>query len=235
MTAFGDAHQVDCVYLDLSKAFDKVNHTLLVAKLAGYGVGGSLLKWLNSYLTHRTLAVKYDGCLSAPFSVLSGVPQGSHLGPLLFILFMNDIVYVILTNHLMFADDIKVFGSVSSTSDFERLQLSLTNIDAWCNENFMELNVLKCVVISYKRGAAPARHDYVLNGSTLKRVDRVRDLGVIMTPSLNPQEHIAHITTKASSLLGFTFRSTRYFNSPFTLITLYKSLVRPLLEYGSVV
>ncbi|XP_054283676.1 uncharacterized protein LOC129000724 [Macrosteles quadrilineatus] len=148
---------------------------------------------------------------------------------------MNDIGNVILTKFLMFADDIKVFGSVSLASDFERLQLSLTNIDAWCKENFMELNVLKCVVISYKRGAAPVQYDYVLNGSTLKRVDRVRDLGVTMTPSLNPHEHIAHITTKASSLLGFIFRSTRNFNSPFTLITLYKSLVRPLLEYGSII
>ncbi|XP_046683705.1 uncharacterized protein LOC124369697 [Homalodisca vitripennis] len=99
----------------------------------------------------------------------------------------------------------------------------------------MELNVLKCVVISYKRGAAPVRHDYVLNGSTLKRVNKVRDLGVTMTPSLNSQEHIVHITAKASSLLGFIFRSTRNFNSLFTLITLYKSLVRPLLEYGYIV
>lgn len=99
----------------------------------------------------------------------------------------------------------------------------------------MQLNVDKCVVISFKRGSDFSIHDYTLNESVLKRVSKVKDLGVIMTPSLNPMEHITHITARANSMIGFILRSTKGFNSPLTLVTLYKALVRPILEYGSTI
>lgn len=235
MSAFGDSCQVDCVYLDLSKAFDKVNHSLLVAKLAGYGIGGPMLKWLDSYLRNRTLIVKCNGSTSLPFKVSSGVPQGSHLGPLLFNLFINDVALVILTSFLMFADDIKIFGNVSSVQGQIELQQSLSNIAGWCLENGMELNALKCSVMSFKRGPGVVNYDYTLYNCALKRVDRMKDLGIVMTPSLSPLEHILHITSRANSLLGFIFRCTRNFNSPLTLVVLFKTLVRPILEYGSVI
>lgn len=235
LSSFEDSSQVDCVYLDLSKAFDRVNHKLLIAKLAGYGVGGPLLSWIDSYLRNRTLIVKCNGSTSLPFFVSSGVPQGSHLGPLLFNVFMNDISLVIATKFLMFADDVKIFGNVSTTEDQENLQQSLSNIAMWCHANGMELNVLKCLVMSFKRGPVNLLYDYSLNNCTLRRVDKVKDLGIIMTPSLCPLEHILHISSRANSLLGFIFRCTRNFNSPRTLVVLYKSLVRPILEYGSVI
>jgi len=230
MKAFSDSDQVDCVYLDFSKAFDRIIRRLLIAKLKAYGVSGSLLKWLNSYLKGRTLIVKFDGSFSRPVLVLSGVPQGSHLGPLC--LFMNDIGSIILCSFLEYADDIKLFNRIRVQRDYEVLQETLINIFNWCHANVMDLNETKCVVLSFKRGFDITEHDYVIHNTVLKRVASARDLGVIMTPSLSPFEHI---TMRANSLLGFILRSTKVFNSPYTLVILFKSLVRPILEYGSVI
>ncbi|XP_046683623.1 uncharacterized protein LOC124369617 [Homalodisca vitripennis] len=136
----------------------------------------------------------------------------------------------------MFADDIKVFCDVSTSFGTAALQQSLINIVNWCQNNSMELNVQKCVVASFKRGVGALQHNYILHDDcVLRRIDIIRDLGVIMTPSLSPSEHIAHCTSRASSLLGFIFRSTRSFNSPMPIASLFKSLVRPILEYGSVI
>lgn len=235
LSAFMDSCQVDCIYLDLSKAFDKVNHRLLIAKLQGYGVNGALLEWLASYLKNRMLIVKCDGSVSQPFKVLSGVPQGSHLAPLLFNLFMNDVSKSVSSNFLMFADDMKIFSRVSPTSGYQDIQQSLTDIENWCARNAMALNTSKCVVISFKRGSDTAIHNYLLDDLVLKRVHSVKDLGIILSPSLNPQEHINRISSRSNSLLGFLFRSTKDFTSPYPLVLLFKTLVRPILEYGSII
>lgn len=235
MSSFDSSCQVDCIYLDFSKAFDRVHHKLLIAKLAGYGVGGKLLKWLESYLTDRTLFVKFNGSTSASLSVQSGVPQGSHLGPLLFILFINDVFECITVNFLLFADDMKVYTRVTSPSDHINLQTSLSRIAEWCKANAMELNTSKCQVISFSRTPLHLNVDYHIGDETLVRVDRLRDLGVVLTASLSPADHIASITSKAYSLLGFIARSTKGFRSHQSMLILYKSIVRPLLEYGTVI
>jgi len=150
LKAFFDGDQVDCIYLDFSKAFDKIIRRLLIAKLKAYGVRGPLLEWLDSYLKGRTLIVKFGGSLSRAFSVLSGVPQGSHLGPLLFCLFMNDIGSVILCCFLEYADDINIFNRIRDQRDYEVLQQTLVNIVNWCHANAMDLNESKCYVLSFK-------------------------------------------------------------------------------------
>lgn len=179
--------------------------------------------------------VKCEGATSHPFPVISGVPQGSHIGPLLFDLFINDIGRVLTTNYLMFADDIKIFSEIHSVSDQENLQRSIDNVVGWCNDNSMDLNVLKCQVMVFKRGLNILKSDYYINLSTLPSLDKVKDLGIFLTPSLSPFDHIVHITSRANALLGFIFRSTRNFKDPQSLVLLYKTLVRPILEYGSVV
>lgn len=235
ISAFRNSSQVDCVYLDYSKAFDKVHHSLLIAKLAGYGIGGSLLKWLASYLMDRELIVKCEGAFSSPFRALSGVPQGSHLGPILFNVFVNDIVTVMTADCLMFADDIKIFSQVRSSADHTNLQQSLSNVETWCAENAMVLNVTKCHVVSFSRLVVRHTFDYHIGGVLLNRRNSVRDLGVIFTSTLSPADHIDHIIARSNSILGFIIRTTRGFRSPTSLLTLYKSLVRPVLEYGSVI
>lgn len=235
MSAFAESSQVDSIYLDFSKAFDKINHRLLIAKLDGYGICGPLLEWLESYLRDRLLVVKCDDATSEPFPVLSGVPQGSHLGPALFLLFINDISKVISSNFLLFADDVKIFSRINSTQDHEALQQTLNNIVTWCTSNAMELNVSKCCVMTFSRGGQRQLLSYNINGACLRREDKIKDLGVMITPTLSPNEHIIHITAKASSLLGFVFRQTKDFKSPHTLVTLYKAMVRPLLEFNSII
>jgi hypothetical protein len=234
-SAFINSRQVDCIYLDYSKAFDKVHHGLLVAKLAGYGIGGHLLKWLESYLQDRELLVKCEGAFSMPFRVISGVPQGSHLGPLLFNIFVNDLAGVLSEDCLLFADDLKIFARISSSSDQVKLQQSLNSVETWCADNAMVLNVSKCHVMSFSRLAVCYTFNYSIGGVNLRRVDSVKDLGVVFTSTLSPAEHIDHVISRANSILGFIFRTTRSFRSPLSLLTLYKSLVRPILEYGSTI
>ena len=163
------------------------------------------------------------------------MPQGSHLGPFLFTLFINDIKQIITTEFLLFADDIKIFNSISSTQDQDKLQACLDSICCWCAHNAMDLNESKCQVMTFSRSKITLTCDYRVNGTNLAVVNKVRDLGVILTPKLSPYEHIIHITSKASSMLGFIFRTTKDLRDPGTLVILYKALVRPLLEYCSVV
>lgn len=236
MSAFLDTSQVDCIYLDFSKAFDKVHHDLLIAKLEGYGVCGQLLMWLKSYLEGRRLLVKLEGSLSEPFPVLSGVPQGSLLGPLLFSAFINDIsTHMPYSRSLMFADDIKIFSRVHCSVDQEDLQRSLSSVEAWSRANAMELNIDKCQVMSFSRSRATFIYDYSLDGIILKRVTSVKDLGILLNPTLSPLDHIVDVTSRAFSLLGFIIRTTRHFRSFEALLLLYRSLVLPILEYGSVI
>lgn len=151
MSAFRNSSQIDCVYLDFSKEFDKVNHRILVAKMQGHGVGGSLLGWIRSYLSDRVHIVRCDGGYSHPFPVLSGGPQGSHLGPLLFALYINDISKVIQTRFVLFADDIKVFYRATSVTDQVELQRSIDGIISCCVSNAIQLKVSKCQAIFFIR------------------------------------------------------------------------------------
>ena len=119
--------------------------------------------------------------------------------------------------------------------DQENVKKSLDNVVVWCKENGMELNVLKCQVVSFHRGSQVRHFNYTINGASLQRVESVKDLGVYITSNLNSLDHIANTISRANSLIGFIFRSTRNFHSPNTLVCLYKSLVRPILEYGSII
>jgi len=235
MDAFSNNHQVDCLQLDFSKAFDRVSHSILLNKLEALGVGGSLLQWIESYLTGRTLMVKFASSFSRPFAVTSGVPQGSHLGPLLFNIYVNDITKLIKSEHLLFADDMKLFFKITCPRDCVILQTSLSAVYRWCKENSMDLNVSKSCVITFSRIKQPLVLDYRVGGASLPRSEVVKDLGVTFATSLNPSLHVMNTCAQANRMLGFIVRSTKDMNSVSSLLTLYKALVRPKLEYASVV
>lgn len=235
LSAFSRGRQVDCIYLDFSKAFDKVSHVHLMAKLRALGIGGPLLDWFRSYLTGRTLRVRFASDISTScINVSSGVPQGSHLGPFLFSVFINDIGETLDSNLLLFADDIKIYKEISSTREQIGLQEDLKKIESWCANNKMELNVGKCLIMSFGRQRTVQLYNYQLHNTELMRVTEVRDLGVIMTPTLDPGVHIDKICHKANSILGLIIRSSRGFSIQ-SLRTLYVALVRPILEYASCV
>lgn len=227
--------QVDAIYVDFSKAFDRVPHVLAVDKMRCMGLPNWATKWLQSYLTDRSAYVSINGVNSPSFEIPSGVPQGSHLGPLIFILFVNDLCSRLCSSKLMFADDLKIFRTIKSRLDCCALQKDIDSLLRWCTLNGMQVNVTKCCAISFSRSREPLRHDYRIGLSSLLFVSSVKDLGVIIDSKVRFNEHISMITAKAFATLGFLKRNTNAFQDIYALKSLYCALVRSLLEYAVVV
>ena len=228
--------QVDVIYTDFTKAFDRVDHFLLIDKLASVGFGGQLLSWLFSYITGRFQHVRVGDVLSKTVFASSGVPQGSHLGPILFLLFVDDIREVTRNSKFfMFADDLKLFKCISCPSDSLDLQSDLDILSEWCLSNRMELNISKCHILRLSRNKSPIHYRYTIAGSKLSTVEVTRDLGVLIDSSFSFVEHIQHVVAASSRALGFITRNSSDFVRPSTLRYLYNSLVLPHLEYASVI
>lgn len=228
--------QTDVIYTDFSKAFDRVSHKLLIQKLLYIGFFSNLLKWISSYLTGRTQYVLVNGQKSRLFDVSSGVPQGSHLGPLLFLLFINDVTSVLkYSNCLMYADDIKIFACVKSFGDAINLQHDVDSLNDWSKVNGLNLNLIKCKCMSFYRKLRPIDFNYSIDNTSLEKVSSMRDLGVIFDNKLNFNMHIDCKIAKAYSMLGFVKRICADFKNLNTVRSLYCAIVRSQLEFSSVV
>lgn len=226
--------QVDAIYTDFSKAFDKVNHTLLVNKLREFGLSERLLKWCSSYLHGRSSTVVIDGYSSQPYLAKSGVPQGSVLGPAFFNIFINDIVSIFQHSKVyLFADDLKIIKTITNNFDVELLQEDLNRLIQWCNHNQMTLNPKKCFSIRFTRKQRYVQSQYFIETEKLAVVRAIRDLGVVLDSELRFTSHIDNIITTATKTLGFVLRNSKEFRQPSTTIKLYSSLVRSKLEYCS--
>lgn len=231
-----DGWQVDAVYTDFSKCFDKINHSMLIIKLEGLGIHGDLLRWIKSYLSNRSQAVALKGYTSCFLPVPSGVPQGSHLGPLLFSLYVNDMSTCFLeSQHLVYADDTKIYRAVSSTADCQLLQSDLVNFYKYCTDNDLYLNLDKCFIISFTRGREVINFSYNFEGRQIQRVTSIRDLGVTLDSQLTFLQHIDTICKRAYKQLGMILRIGKPFRRPCTYKILYNSFVRSILEFASVV
>jgi hypothetical protein len=232
LRAIESGKQVDVIYTDFSKAFDRVQHSILLRKLENIGIHSSLLAWIKSYLTGRSQYVKLGDNRSRTFGVKSGVPQGSHLGPLLFLLFIDDIrATFVKCQCLMYADDLKIYTVISSFSDVAELQHDLDRLSDWCATNMLSLNINKCCSVSYHRQRNPIFNDYRINDQVLNRKLEMNDLGVIFDTKISFIAHIDYITAKAFSMLGFVMRAGEELSDPYALKTVYCSLVRSILEY----
>ena len=232
---FCSGFQTDVIYTDFSKAFDTVNHALLIKKLSLLGLPPSLVNWINSYLSNRTQIVLFRDCKSESFDVVSGVPQGSHLGPILFNIFINDLPCSIKhSSILMYADDVKLFLPLSDPSSQHMLQEDLTSLGVWCKINLMSLNIKKCKIMSFYRRTL-VQSNYPLFNDLLDVVSSFVDLGVVMDPKLSFTIHINNTINKARSVLGFIKRWAKEFNDPYITKTLFTSLVRTILEFASCV
>ncbi len=227
---------MDSVYTDIKKAFDSVNHNRLIAKLQRMGIHSNLLEWFRSYLHGRVQYVKICGHESDTFSVTSGIPQGSHLGPILFLLFFDDITKVIKhSTCLLYADDLKLFRKVKTVLDCSAIQRDLDEISAWCHRNFLHLSINKCQVISFHRNKHPIHYNYEIDGTTLERVTEIRDLGVILDTNMNFNSHIDRTIAKAYSMLGFIKRICNNFRDIRAIKSIYCAHVRSHLEYACLV
>ena len=232
--AMDNGSQLDVVYTDYSKAFDRIQHNLLLRKLEKMGISGDLLRWFASYVQNRSQAVVINNYISSWVAIPSGIPQGSLLGPLLFIIFVNDIEKCFFHSHLLsFADDMKIFSTVSSPSDALLLQEDLYRLERYCALNHLDLNPSKCNVITYTRKRNVVLFDYRLKATRLQRDNTTRDLGVYHDSKLLFDTHIDKIVKKASRALGFVMRTSRDFKNVKTLKILYCAFVRSNLEYAS--
>ena len=229
-------NRVDVIYTDFSKAFDLVPTSVLLQKLSSYGVVNSLLNWLKSYLTERQFYVVANGYESIKCNMTSGVPQGSHLSPLLFNIFINDLPNIFLfSTPFMYADDLKIVKTIYNPNDIRLLQEDLTSLYNWCNLNGMILNTNKCSHITFTKKKRLTSTKYYIGGSPVNTVETIRDLGIIFDKELTFVPHIDNIIGKASKMLGFVIRNSKIFKKACTKISLYKSLVVSILEYASVV
>ena len=225
---FDDTKAVDVIYLDFQKAFDKVPHNHLLNKLKSHGITGKIHSWLEDWLSERKQRIVINGKASHWRDVLSGVPQGSVLGPILFIIYVNDIDDGLICKISKFADDTKITGRVTTTAEKSLLQTDLDRLVNWSNKWQMTFNLNKCKVLHI--GNNNDRHNYSMNGIELLKVNEEKDLGVTISSDLKPGKHCTEVVKTANKLIGFIGR-TFEFKSEKVILTLFNALVRPHLEY----
>ena len=233
---FDEKSQTQSVYTDFQRAFDVVPHELLLLKInRQFGIHFNMFNWFSSYLHGRMQRVVLNGNQSDWYSVTSGVPQGSILGPTLFLMYMNDIFDCLQYSELLlFADDCKIFRKITCKNDCLLLQDDINRIFAWCTKWQMKLHPDKCFFMNFTlKKSRDVVHDYSIGPILLKRIYVMKDLGVYFKPNLNFNYHISKITSKSMQMLGFIKRVTRDFKDVKTLHALYNSLVRSRLEFCS--
>jgi hypothetical protein len=224
--------EADLVFLDFSKAFDKVSHPLLLHKLKAYGLQIDIVSLIKSFLANRTQRVVVDGWSSEPVDVTSGVPQGSVLGPLLFLIYINDLPDKIKSKCRLFADDSLLYRKIMSPDDCLQLQKDLEEVADWCNKWLMTLNLDKCefMKVTSKRNALESH--YRILDHDLSQVSSYKYLGVIINEKLNWNTHINTVINKANKVLYVTKQALSK-SSQIVKETAYTSIVRPTLEYSS--
>lgn len=231
----------DSIYLDYAKAFDKVDHTLLIRKLALYGIHSKVIKWIESFLSNRKQAVVVDGHLSLLAAIISGVPQGTVLGPVLFLIFINDIENCIMHSIVRcFADDTRISIAVRSEQDVKLLQQDLENVIQWSDRNNMALHKDKFEYMCHKSNKqhfltelpfVNECYQYrVSNDIILEPTYQLRDLGILVSDDLSWSPHIRAIANKARQKASWVL-SVFHTRSTTIMLTLYKSMVRSLVEY----
>ena len=206
MEALRSGADVDTVYLDYSKAFDKVDHTILLRKLQIYKITGKYYNWIKNLLTDRKQTVSVNGVFSYETPVISGVPQGSVLGPLLFLIYINDLVHSIKFSKIQtFADDTKVSLPIQTKQDQKNLQRDLNQINKWSTINNMVLNEDKYVLVCYKSQGNKAKKlfnelpfaenetTYMAGKTIIYPSSTVRDLGITVNSDLNWKDHVTKL------------------------------------------
>ena len=236
-------YSVDIVLFDFSKAFDVVSHSILIDKLRLIGVGGPLLGWIHDFLIGRTMSVAVSGVSSSCRHVLSGVPQGSVLGPLLFLIFINHLPSFVKSNCKFFADDMKIYmklrheNTASLALDLSSCQRDINQVYQVAQSWGLSFNPDKCVVLRCQRGTVDwanvgAIQHYYLDSSQLSLTDSPKDLGILVDNTLRFHAHVKMTVNKAAGLANNLLKATLCRSADF-MTTIFKTHVRPILEFGS--
>ncbi|KAI8504923.1 hypothetical protein Bbelb_170320 [Branchiostoma belcheri] len=236
VSAHDNKLQVDMGILDFSRAFDTVPHERLVSKLAHYGIRGPILDWIRSFLQNRSMWVVADGECSPSTCVLSGVPQGTVLGPLLFLIYINDLPSRLSpgTTARLFADDCLIYREIRGQGDQVILQKDLIALQDWAATWGMKFNPKKCNTMSITRNKNPFTWMYEMCGEFIHQTEQAKYLGITISNDLKWSTHISTAVTRANHTLHFLSRNLRYCPRQ-VRETAYFSLVRSTIEYGAVI
>ena len=235
--ALDKGKEVCAIFFDLRKAFDSVPHRCLMDKLTFAGLNPYILRWVASCLCNRRQYVVLNGKESSIIDVVSGVPQGSVLGPLLFLLYINDSVQEPLSDGTLislYADDILMYRIINCVRDYKMLQSDIDTVSRWVDINELALNHIKCkyMVVSRLKSRAVPSPTMLLYGQPMEWVTNYKYLGVLLTEELSWSLHIEKISCKTRRLVGMLYRRFYRWATPSALTRLYLCLIRPHLEYA---
>lgn len=234
--AFAKKQQLDVFYGDFQNAFDKATHSILTRKAWSFGIGKKTAKWIFEFLVGRKFFVQIGSTKSRIYESTSGVPAGSILGPLLFVMFINDIVDSVRDSMiLLFADDVKMSMPISSIEDTRCLQADINKVLRWSELNKMPFNPQKCNIISIRRTREIHTVSYTLGQHQIERKNEIRDLGILVDCGMTFSPHIEQITTKARQSAGYIKWISKGQFGIRTLKVLFTSYVRSKLEFASVI
>ena len=225
--------------MDFSAAFDLVNHTALISKLQSLGIGGYILGLLRDFLTDRQQRVVVDGVFSEPRPVVSGVPQGSVLGPLLFLVYTSDMIMGLENKIVQYADDTTLIALVRSPEMRDEVASSinrdLERISQWCNRWGMKLNSTKTktLLVSRSRTNEPPHPPLCVGNTLLAESEFLTILGVTYDPHLTFEKHLSNVSANAARKLGIVRKASYIYNDERVNATCFRSFVLPLLEYCS--
>ena len=217
---------------DFSKAFDTVPHKLLLRKLQYYGICGNTHNWIAAFLTSRLQRVVLDGTQSEWLPVTSGVPQGSVLGPLLFLLYINDIASGVSSTIRLFADDLIIYRDISSENSHNLLQNDINVLFDWSQRWLMKFNSKKCNMVLLSKSKSLNKPNYKLGNDNLLYIDSFTYLGITISSTLNWSEHVNSVYFKATRALNFITRNLSICDTKHKSLA-YTSIVRPHLEYAA--
>ena len=230
--ALDEGKNIDCIYMDYQKAFDTVPHRRLLGKLETYGIKNPILGWIKGFLGDRKQRVQVNGKLSEWMPVTSGIPQGSVLGPLLFVVFINDLPGKVNSSAYLFADDTKIFRIISDQRDKEILQDDLDKLTEWSNTWLLKFHPDKCKHMNINTRTTEQANKYKLIGKELETIEYEKDIGVTIDDRLNFENHINEKVKQANSMAALLRRTFQFLDCK-SFIPLYKALVRSKLDYAS--